>query len=185
MRNLAILALFIAFALGDDKFENITNAFQLRNAKTGIAINLQRKLRQFDTQNWFLKELGHDKIIAKKDKFALSLPFGYVQFANVKEKNMCLSVAPSGFLALKNCEDDIKTQSFESIFSIIPTSTGAVQIRSLLLETNECLSAFNNPNIAIEDRVGLVPCILEFFSIDVEQLWFIAPPLGGASVIGK
>lgn len=183
MRNLVILLLFAIFCFGDDKFENITGTFQIRNAKTGIAINLERSLRQFDTQNWFLKELGHNETIAKKDKFAKSLPFGYVQFVNVKRNTMCLSVAESGFLALKNCDDDIKSQSYESVFSIIPTSTGAVQIRSLLLKTDECLSAFNNPNVEIENRVGIVPCILELFSIDVDQLWFIAPPLGGASVL--
>lgn len=97
---------------------------------------------------------------------------------------MCLSIAPSGFLALKDCKKDYESGEFETIFQIIPTDTAAVQLRSMVLKKNECLGIFTNPNVPIVDRVGLVDCILEdIFSVEPARLFTFTPLLLGARVI--
>lgn len=164
--------------------ENVTDAFQIRSIDTGLPINTNRASRDFNQQNWFLKELGQDAKIKRRDSFADGFPFGYVQFMSASDVTKCLSVAPSGFLVLKDCKQDYDSGEFESIFQLIPTTSGAMQIRSLLLKTNECLGTFYNPNVPIQDRVGLVRCVLEFFvGIDTKLLFAFTPPLTEAKVI--
>ncbi|KEA45883.1 toxin [Campylobacter mucosalis] len=176
-----ILAFFITFI---NAAENITDTFQIRNAKTGFPINTKRESKIFNYQNWYLNDLGIDEKIKKIDKFADAFPFGYVQFKVVINPQMCLSVAPSGFLVLKDCKKDYDSSEFETIFQIIPTTTSAVQIRSLLLGTNECLGIFTNPQVFVLDRVGLVECLLDHdFTIEPARLFTLTPPVGGAMVI--
>lgn len=171
-------------SISQEKGENITDSFQIRNTATGLAINLQRDLKQFNTQNWLINELGEDSKIKAKDKFAQRFSYGYVQFASLLNPQMCLSIAPSGFMALKDCVSDYESGEFESIFQLIPTTSGAIQIRSLLLGTNECLGAYDNPNVDIHDRIGLVRCVLEYYvAIPSKQLFSFSPPLGQANVI--
>ncbi len=181
MKALAIIFLLVAISLPT---ETLPAAFQKPNPTTGIPINIKRFSGQFNYQNWFLNDLGVDPKIKKVDKFSNSFPFGYVQFQVAADVKMCLQIAPSGFLALKNCKQDYDSGEFETIFQIIPTSSGAMQLRSLVLKTNECLGTFENPNVPIEDRVGLVRCVLEFFvDIEPKQLFVFSPPLSEAKVI--
>ncbi|TQR31884.1 toxin [Campylobacter sp. MIT 99-7217] len=184
MKILAFILLFFVTAFAESVGENVTDSFQIRNVNTGLAINLNRGAKQFNYQNWFLKELGNDPKIKKVDKFANSFPFGYAQFVVVAQPNMCLSIAPSGFMVLKDCKKDYESGEFETIFQLIPTTSGAMQIRSLLLNTDECLGTYENPNVDIHDRVGLVRCVLEFFvGIEPKQLFMFSPPLNQANVI--
>ena len=182
MKKLIVLLALLNLALA----ENITDAFQIRNAATGLAINLKRNAKEFNYSNWFLNELGNDAKIKARDKFSANFNYGYVQFMLSKDVSQCLSIAPSGFLAFKDCKKDYESGEFETIFQLIPTSSGAIQIRSLLLNTNECLGTYQNPNVDVHDRVGLVRCVLEFFvGIEPKQLFTFAPPLGQANVIVK
>jgi len=164
--------------------ENVTDAFQIRNNGTGFAINTNRHLREFNQQNWFLNELGQDPKIRARDNFANSFSYGYVQFMVAADTTKCLSVAPSGFLVLKDCKQDYESGDFETIFQLLPTTSGAIQIRSLLLKTNECLGTYYNPNVPIQERVGLIRCVLEFFvEIEPKLLFTFAPPLSEAKVV--
>ncbi len=169
-----------------DDFENITQRFQIRNVRNGIALNIDRK-GDFNTQNWFLRDFGLDPdFIRGKDPLAKSWGFGYVQFVDPRNQDRCLSIGEDGFLHYKSCKGDIQSKAFESVFSIIPTSSGAVQIRSLVLEANECLSAFENPNVPIERRFGIQPCSLDFdFLIDTSELFFFTPALVEARPLAR
>lgn len=160
-----------------DDFENITNLFQIRNLQNGIALNILRD-GSVDSQNWRLKEFTLSPKLAQKDKLGKIWNFGYVQFVHPKRDDSCLAIFEDGFLGLKSCRGDLSDEKLETVFSIIPTSAGAVQIRSLVLDSDECLSAFDNPNVPIENRFGILPCGLDsFFFIDTAQLFFFAPAL--------
>lgn len=168
-----------------DDFENITNLFQIRSIQNGIAINIERK-GDFNDQNWALREFDlSDDIRVKRDALRKNWDFGYVQFISPTKKDSCLAIDESGFLALKSCTKDIQSEKLETVFSIIPVGSGSVQIRSLVLGANECLSTFENPSVPIERRFGIMPCILDFdTSIDTSQLFFFAPALIRAAPLG-
>lgn len=181
MKNIFMILLITLFCFGG---ESVTDSFQIRNLSTGIPINLNRSSKIFNYQNWFLNDLGVDEKVAKIDKLSKQFPYGYVQFKVVSDPNKCLSIAPSGFLALKDCKSDYESGEFESIWQLIPTNFGALQIRSLVLNTNECLGIFSNPNVNILDSVGLVDCIIDdIFSVDIAQLFVLTPQLSSAVVI--
>lgn len=167
-----------------DDFENITSLFQIRSVRNGIALNIERK-GDFNTQNWFLREFDLPDDLRLRDTLKDKWDFAYVQFISAAKKGFCLAIDESGFLALKSCADDIKEKKLETVFSIIPTESGAVQIRSLVLEANECLSTFENPNVPIEKRFGILPCSLDFdFYIDTTELFFFTPALVNATTLG-
>jgi len=173
--------IFVSFIFAasprETDFDNITNLFQIRNLQNGIAINIQRK-GDLNTQNWALREFDLDEKLKEKDLLRDKWNFSYVQFLSATTKDGCLAIDESGFLMIKSCKDDLASGRLETVFSIIPTESGAVQIRSLVLESNECLSAFDNPNVPIEKRFGIVPCALDFdFLIDTSELFFFTPPL--------
>ncbi len=55
-----------------------------------------------------------------------------------------------------------------------------------MLEANECLSAFENPNVPIERRFGIQPCSLDFdFLIDTSELFFFTPALVEARPLAR
>lgn len=169
-----------------DDFEDITRFFQIRNVRNGIALNIERK-GDFNTQNWFLRDFGlKPKFIKGRDPLAKSWGFGYVQFVDPRNQDRCLSIGEDGFLHYKSCKQDLKSKALETIFSIIPTSSGAVQIRSMVLEANECLTAFENPRVPIEKSFGIQPCSLDFdFLIDTRELFFFTPALTKAIPLAR
>lgn len=80
-----------------DDFENVTQRFQIRNVRNGIALNIDRK-GDFNTQNWFLRDFGLDPdFIRGKDPLAKSWGFGYVQFVDPRNQDRCLSIGEDGF----------------------------------------------------------------------------------------
>lgn len=110
---------------------------------------------------WNIKEIVLSDELKQKDKLADELPFGYVQFINPKESDLCLAILKDGTFGAKSCQDDLKDGKLETVFSIMPTTTSAVQIRSLVLESDECIVTFLNPNIPIQKRFGIAPCTLD------------------------
>lgn len=160
-----------------DDFENITSLFQIRNLQNGIAINLQRS-GDLNTQNWILRQFDLNAHLITHDKLRDRWSFGYVQFVRPDNLLMCLAIGEDGFLTTKSCLQDLQSEKLETVFSLIPVGNGAVQIRSLVLNSDECLSAFENPNIPIEKRFGITPCTLDFFLIiDPSELFFFTPAL--------
>ncbi|WP_238386899.1 MULTISPECIES: toxin [unclassified Campylobacter] len=198
IKNIVLMLLCLSFALADeaeniinnaglsstssptprkDDFENVTNPVQIRNLRTGIAINLTRK-GDLNTQNWLIRQIELSDVLVKRDKLRFKWDFGYVQFVRPENPDGCLAIGEDGFLHVKSCKQDLKLSKLETVFSIIPTSSSAVQIRSLVLDANECLFVFDNPSVAIQDRVGIGPCSLDYnFLIDTTELFFFTPAL--------
>lgn len=105
-----------------------------------------------------------------------------MQFTNPKESDLCLAILEDGTFGAKSCQDDLKDGKLETVFSIMPTTTSAVQIRSLVLESDECIVTFFNPNIPIQKRFGIAPCTLDpIFFAEVNELMIITPPLTAAT----
>lgn len=172
-----------SFGAGFDTID--TPPISLVSLDTGMPIIVDLNGNE-QTFNWIFREIKAfradmiDKI-AKNDPYR-HLPFEYIQLVSTTNKNKCLSVAESGFMVLTDCLKDLTSEKYESVFQFMPTTTEAVQIRSLLLAKNECLGTFINPQIQAWQRVGLRKCALGTFSTaSVVTLWGIAPQIRPAS----
>ncbi len=177
----AIITLAFATPTGDLK--DFTEMVSIRSLETGIFLSAFRDTSKDPIdQNWNIKEIVLSDELKQKDKLADELPFGYVQFTNPKESDLCLAILEDGTFGAKSCQDDLKDGKLETVFSIMPTTTSAVQIRSLVLESDECIVTFFNPNIPIQKRFGIAPCTLDpIFFAEVNELMIITPPLTAAT----
>lgn len=164
-----------------------TPPLSLRSLDTGLPliVNLNKTDETF---NWNLREVKafNPSIISSIksiDNFK-NLKFEYIQFVSTNDINMCLAIDESGLFTLKSCGDDLSSKKFETVYQLIPMNTDAVQIRSLVLNGNECISTFENPNLEPWQRVGINRCTLdETFIADIKRLWAIMPELRAAMVL--
>ena len=167
--------------------DEFTPPLSLRSLDTGLPLIVN--LNQTDeTFNWNLREVKafNPSIISSIksiDNFR-NLKFEYIQFVSTNDINMCLAIDESGLFTLKSCSDDLNSKKFETVYQLIPMNTDAVQIRSLVLNGNECISTFENPNLEPWQRVGINRCTLdETFIADIKRLWAIMPELRAAMVL--
>ena len=167
--------------------DEFTPPLSLRSLDTGLPLIVN--LNQTDeTFNWNLREVKafNPSIISSIksiDNFR-NLKFEYIQFVSTNDINMCLAIDESGLFTLKSCGDDLNSKKFETVYQLIPMNTDAVQIRSLVLNGNECISTFENPNLEPWQRVGINRCTLdETFIADIKRLWAIMPELRAAMVL--
>lgn len=141
-----------------------------------------------ETLNWNLREVkaffpNIIPMIQRVDNFRY-IKYEYIQFTSTKNIDLCLSIGEDGFFVLKNCLDDLNTRKFESVFQLIPMTTDAVQVRSLVLGGAECISTFVNPNLEVWQQIGINKCQLnELDSADISRLWAIAPEIRPSAVI--
>ncbi|MBZ7946177.1 cytolethal distending toxin subunit A [Campylobacter sp. RM10541] len=156
-----------------------TPMFAIRSLDTGISVSVFRESSQDLTdQNWVLREIILSDKLKAKDTLADKLPFGYVQFVNPNDDDICLAILESGFFDAKSCKKDLEDEKLETVFSIMPTTSSALQIRSLVLGGVECMSTFYNPQVALEKRIGIKKCIIgPGFFIDPSQLMFFTPAI--------
>lgn len=167
--------------------DEFTPPLSLRSLDTGLPliVNLNKTDETF---NWNLREIKafNPSIISSIksiDNFR-NLKFEYIQFVSTNDINMCLAIDESGLFTLKSCSDDLSSKKFETVYQLIPMNTDAVQIRSLVLNGNECISTFENPNLEPWQRVGINRCTLdETFIADIKRLWAIMPELRAAMVL--
>lgn len=167
--------------------DEFTPPLSLRSLDTGLPliVNLNKPDETF---NWNLREVKafNPSIISSIksiDNFR-NLKFEYIQFVSTNDINMCLAIDESGLFTLKSCGDDLSSKKFETVYQLIPMNTDAVQIRSLVLNGNECISTFENPNLEPWQRVGINRCTLdETFIADIKRLWAIMPELRAAMVL--
>ncbi|AJC93147.1 cytolethal distending toxin, subunit CdtC [Campylobacter subantarcticus LMG 24377] len=176
---LIILNLFLSFIFALDESTNSTSMLSIRSLETGISLSPFRETSQdLRDQNWVVKEIVLDEKLKARDKMAERLPFGYVQFTNPINEDVCLAIAPDGFFTGKSCSLDLQTGELETVFSIMPTTTSAVQIRSLVLNSDECIITFFNPNVPVEYRFGLGTCTIDpAFFAELNELMILTPPL--------
>ncbi|EAH4642407.1 TPA: relaxase/mobilization nuclease domain-containing protein [Campylobacter jejuni] len=160
--TLFFMFITLAFATPTGDLKDFTEMVSIRSLETGIFLSAFRDTSKDPIdQNWNIKEIVLSDELKQKDKLADELPFGYVQFTNPKESDLCLAILEDGTFGAKSCQDDLKDGKLETVFSIMPTTTSAVQIRSLVLESDECIVTFFNPNIPIQKRFGIAPCTPE------------------------
>ena len=167
--------------------DEFTPPLSLRSLDTGLPliVNLNKTDETF---NWNLREVKafNPSIISSIksiDNFR-NIKFEYIQFVSTNDINMCLAIDESGLFTLKSCGDDLSSKKFETVYQLIPMNTDAVQIRSLVLNGNECISTFENPNLEPWQRVGINRCTLdETFIADIKRLWAIMPELRAAMVL--
>ncbi|EDP2739294.1 TPA: relaxase/mobilization nuclease domain-containing protein [Campylobacter jejuni] len=160
--TLFFMFITLAFATPTGNLKDFTEMVSIRSLETGIFLSAFRDTSKDPIdQNWNIKEIVLSDELKQKDKLADELPFGYVQFTNPKESDLCLAILEDGTFGAKSCQDDLKDGKLETVFSIMPTTTSAVQIRSLVLESDECIVTFFNPNIPIQKRFGIAPCTPE------------------------
>lgn len=172
-----ILSSFI-YADDPEDLHDFTPAFSLRSALAGdlLAPDPNRP-------NWNLKQITLSEEIRKSDPFD-SFGLGAVQFVNADDHNMCLAINEGGFFRLKSCEEDLKDQKLETIFTIIPTTSAAVQIRSFVLTKTECISTFFNPRLPFGRGIGINPCSVDrLLDVNLKNLMLILPPLRPAKII--
>lgn len=181
MRKILIsICVFLSFVYSIEKEStDSTQMFSIRSLETGITLSPFRDTsKDLKDQNWVLRDLNLSKELRAKDKMADKLPFGYVQFVNPQNSDICLAITPNGFFGGKSCSDDLKNGELETVFSLMPTTTSAVQIRSLVLNSDECIVTFYNPNIPIEQRFGLDFCTIDpVFFAELSELMFLTPAL--------
>lgn len=181
MKKIILLFLLISsFAYGDnpEDLPDFTASFSLRSALSGDLL-----APDYRRPNWNLKQVMLDEEIRKSDPFD-KFNLGATQFVNADDSKLCLGIDESGFFALKDCEEDLKNKKLETVFTIIPTTTAAVQIRSFVLDKRECISTFFNPQLPSGIGIGINPCSVDrLLGVNLKNLILILPPLREAKTI--
>lgn len=155
---------------------DFTPQFSIRSLYSGDI--LISKKSSMPTPNWKIRSVVIPDL-AKNDIIETVFKLGYVQFYHPNDDNRCIGIDEAGFFTDRNCKQDIDSKKYETIFSIMPTNTGAVQIRSMVLNKNECVSIFHNPQIPRGRDFGINPCgFSALVFIDLKSLIILAPPLG-------
>ncbi|MCV3386036.1 cytolethal distending toxin subunit A [Campylobacter lari] len=189
MRKICILFCFIlsflkAEVLFDD-LEDFTPMFAIRSLETGISLSPFRySSEKLEEQNWFLKEIILSDALKQKDRYAVQRPFGYVQFINPRGADVCLAVLSEKSFGVKSCKQDLQDGQMQTVFSVMPTTSSAVQIRSLTHGGVKCMSTFYDAYIPIENRFGLDDCTVNpSVPIALKELFFFTPAIVEATPI--
>lgn len=179
MKKLLCFLSSIAILLAQSPAElpDFTAQVTIRNLYSGDAISLRN-----DRFNWTLKEMTLPEELQFRDPYAKLFRLGTVQFRDVKRDNVCLAFS-EGHLRPKGCFEDVTNRQLETVFSIIPTTTTAVQLRSLAGDGRKCL-VFGKNDLTIETRPFLLkPCNLDANTqIDLKELFLILPPFTPSKV---
>lgn len=184
-----ITILFISTAFCRDLPEDLpdyTPLFALRSIFSGDILTIDPNPVDPTNLNWRIREVRQlPKGLENRDKLKDKLPpLGYIQFLRPYDSSLCLAIGEDGLFTQKGCDDDINSGKFETVFSIIPTITDAVQIRSLVNDSDECIGIFDNPHLQGGRAYGLLPCDFDpVFSISLRVLIAIAPPYLPSKVI--
>lgn len=100
-------------------------------------------------------------------------PFGAVQFRHISKDDKCLM--SNGFwLSVGECSA-VRFGDHRTLFSLLPTSSGALQIQSIA--TEGCLVVESNGK-KIAQSIRLQPCFTNAHApIDLRWLWVLTPPV--------
>lgn len=177
------LLLIVGLAQAQEPTEDLpdfTPQFSIRSLYSGDIL-VSRKTSK-PTKNWKIRSVDL-KDLKATDPLEKRFMLGYVQFYHPDDENICIGIDETGFFVDKDCNKDITDKKWETIFSIMPTNTSAVQIRSLVLGKNECISVFHNPFLPMGRDFGINPCDLRaLVLIDLRRLLVIAPAFGPSTL---
>ncbi|MCI6217379.1 MAG: toxin [Helicobacter sp.] len=134
-------------------------------------------------RNWVIRNIPVTEDILRDDPFA-GFNLGAVQFVLVDTKDTCLAILETGLFGIKSCKEDLDRKEYETLYTIIPTTTPAVQIRSFVLSKNECMVAFKNPRLPRGRGIGLRPCDVDrWLNVSMDVLFLLNPPIRDAVLI--
>lgn len=183
MKKVLLFLFCVALGYTQDPIEDLpdfTPQFSIRSIYSGDILESRKTSKP--TKNWKIRSVDL-KDLKQSDWLEQRFMLGYVQFYHPDDENICIGIDETGFFVDKDCKKDIEEKKWETIFSIMPTNTGAVQIRSLVLNKNECISVFHNPQLPRGRDFGINPCDLRaLVLIDLKRLLVIAPPLGPSTL---
>lgn len=158
-------------------FVEFTAPISLRSALSGDIVGFGKD------RNWTLRDIRLTEDMLKNDPFK-DFNLGAVQFVQLGTRDVCLAIDESGFFTRKSCNEDLLSKKYETLYTIIPTTTPAVQIRSFVLDKNECMTVFRNPQLPRGRGIGIRPCDVEsVFFVDLDNLFLINPPIRDAALI--
>lgn len=115
MKKFTLLFILISsFVYGGDPEDlpDFTAPFSLRSLATGDLL-----APDYRKPNWNLKQVDLDEQIRKSDPFD-KFNLGAMQFVNADDPKSCLGIDESGFFALKNCEEDLKSKKLEAYLQL-------------------------------------------------------------------
>lgn len=163
---LAISFVIPSFSAED---ENVMPLVSLRSLTTGILIAYEDNAPNLIDRNWRLKDVILPFEISKH------YPFGNIQFMHPSQTDLCLGL-DGAKLTLMKC-NNINVGDFRTAFSLLPTTTSAVQIKAVN-DLNECLSIGTSTTGTSFSRMGLRSCEFdERFNVRIENLFVLSVPI--------
>lgn len=177
-----LIALMLALNIyADDPelpdFVEFTTPVSIRSALTGDIVGFGKD------RNWVIRDIPLTEDMLKNDPFR-NFNLGAVQFVQLGTQDVCLALDEDGLFTRKPCNADLDSKKYETLYTIIPTTKPAVQIRSFVLDKNECMAVFNNPRLPRGRGIGIRPCDVDsFFSVDLDVLFLLNPPIRDAMLI--
>lgn len=181
MKRLLLIAVLVLSAYADDPelpdFVEFTAPVSIRSAFSGDIVGFGKD------RNWTIRDIPLTEDMLKDDPFK-DFGLGAVQFVQLGTQDVCLALGEDGLFTRKNCNEDLDSKKYETLYTIIPTTTPAVQIRSFVLDKNECMTVFNNPQLPRGRGIGIRPCDVDsLFSVDLDNLFLLNPPIRDARLI--
>lgn len=171
MKKVLICILGLVFLTGKDLSDllNFTAQISIRNLYSGDMITLRTDRFSWKIQDVYLPQ-------GVEDLFATKFGLTPVQFVDTVRGRVCLAFS-EGHLRTKTCYEDIVNKQYETVFTIIPTTTTAVQLRLFVNGGKQCLVYSDNPKLPFRRPFDLAPCNLtKGTKIDLQQLFVILPP---------
>lgn len=144
---------------------SLTNqSVSIRTMSTGESIYADGKGTEL---NWNLVEVMLPGYLTRK------FPFGAVQFRHISKDDKCL-MSNGLWLSVGECSA-VKLGDHRTLFSLLPTSSGALQIQSIA--TEGCL-VVESSGKKIAQSIRLQPCFTNAHApIDLRWLWVLTPPV--------
>ncbi|WP_066389259.1 toxin [Helicobacter himalayensis] len=182
MQRLFIALLLVLNVYGEGPeipdLEEFTPPVSIRSAYSGDIVGFG------EDRNWVLRDIPLTDDMLRDDPFK-DFHLGAVQFVQLGTQDTCLAIDESGFFTRKSCQKDLESKKYETLYTIIPTTTPAVQIRSFVLEKNECMTVFNNPTLPSGRGIGIRPCDVDSSIpfVDLSNLFLLNPPIRQALLI--
>lgn len=142
----------------------ITNqSVSIRAMSTGESLYASGSIAEV---NWNLIEVMLPGYLNKK------FPFGAVQFRHISKHDQCL-MSDGFWLGLGECST-VRLGDHRTLFSLLPTSSGALQIQSIAAEG--CL-VVESSGKKIAQSLRILPCFTAAHTpIDLRWLWVLTPP---------
>lgn len=143
-------------------------------------------LKVGQTLNWVIRSINITQEQKLKDKtFYDKFPFGWVQFVKPSDETACLALQENRTFGFKSCALDLGDGKMQTVFSILPTDRGPVQIRSLAFGGGLCLTVPKgsiSPSVSYDFTVQ--DCAENADSPGLRQnLQLLLPPLVESTVV--